>query len=242
MRDPRGRGGGSDSWDEVTARFPVGDNLRRPLRGPVPRRRVLGGVLRAGRFAAAAGRARPPRRTGGGRLPRRHHRRELRGAGRPADQPGLGAHARVEELLDHRVAMVGSTPGTSCASTTRRISPVSRSDRSWETAPQTPDPKEARRGAHTSQRDARRRDPDRAGTDGLHRAGPARVGGVERGRHGDHRDVVGPARRGAGRDRQDARPHRPAVGGERRAAVRARPLDRRLHRRPRRALRHDLGR
>ena len=42
---------------------------------------------------------------------------------------------------------------------------------------------------------------DRAGADGLHRPGPARVGGLERRRARHHRDVVGPARRGARRDR-----------------------------------------
>ena len=47
------------------------------------------------------------------------------------------------------------------------------------------------RHAESDHRDARDRVPDRAGADGLHRPGAAGVGGVERRRHRDHRDVVG---------------------------------------------------
>ena len=43
------------------------------------------------------------------------------------------------------------------------------------------------------------------------------------GRARDHRDVVGPARPGARRDPQDARPHRQAVRGQHRPDVRPRP-------------------
>ena len=98
------------------------------------------------------------------------------------------------------------------------------------------------RHAEPDHGDARDRAPDRAGADGLHRPGPARVGGLERRRDRDHRDVVGAARRGARRDPQDARSHRQAVRREHRAAVRARREHRRLRRRERRDVRDDVGR
>ena len=122
-----------------------------------------------------------------------------------------------------------------------------RARRSGRCARSTPCARERRirlqlRHAESDHGDARHRAPDRAGADGLHRPGAARVGGVERGRARHHRDVVGPARRGARRDREDARPHRQAVRRQHRAAVRARPEHRRLRRRERRDVRDDLGR
>ena len=68
----------------------------------------------------------------------------------------------------------------------------------------------------------RRGRPHRPGPDGLDRPQPAGLGGVARRRVRHHRDVVGRARRGQGRDPPDARPHRQAVRRQHRPGVRAR--------------------
>ena len=69
----------------------------------------------------------------------------------------------------------------------------------------------------------------------------ARLGGV-RGRCArHHRDVLGPARPDPGRDRRDARAHRPALRRQRGPGLRPRRRHRRVRDRAGRALRDDLG-
>ena len=58
----------------------------------------------------------------------------------------------------------------------------------------------------------------------------------------DHRDLVGRARRGEGRDPPDARPHRQAVRRQHRPGVRPRSEHRRVRDRPGRQVRDHVGR
>ena len=117
--------------------------------------------------------------------------RTFTNGGSEASGDGGERATRADPDADDRRVAGGSTrrrcPQTSCAAPAEVVAPRSGGARPED--------------AHPRHRAARRRVPDHPGADGLHRARPARVGGVERGCDGHHRDVVGPARPGPRRDR-----------------------------------------